>query len=90
MKPLVAVEVEFPGDLFLSQCGTDGIQNQGNRLLTGFVSDDAVVKQVADDREIQKPLLCGYVRNVCYPFAVRAFRFEVSVQQISITVYGCP
>ena len=56
-QPLVTVELQLPGDLFLSLCSLDRIQNQFDELIfCGLVIDNAIVIQISDDRQVQETL----------------------------------
>ena len=93
LKPLVAVEVELPGDplFLLPHSQTNGVQHQVHSLAGGrFVGDDAVVIEVPDHGQIQYALLGMDVGDVRYPFAVGPVRMKLPVQKIFVLVYLLP
>ena len=89
MKALVAVELQLRSDplFLLLHSQADGVQNQIHRLFgTSLVGDDAVVIEIPDHGQLQYALLGVNVGDVGHPFAVRAVRMELPVQQILILV----
>ena len=62
MKALITVELQLCGDHFFFLSFPNCTQNEVYILLgASFVSNNAVVKQISDDREIENTLLCVYV-----------------------------
>ena len=50
------------------------------------MSQDGSVKKVLDDRQIDKSLLGIDIGNVCSPFFIRSFGFEVLPQEIGVSM----
>ena len=68
LKALVAVELQLPSGLLFSHSITDGVEYKAHRLIgSGFVGDNAVVKEVTDDGKVQDTLRCVNIRYVGYP-----------------------
>ena len=86
-KALVAVELQLPSGLLFSHCITNGIKHEAHGLIdSGFVGDNAVVKEVTDDGKVQDTLRCVNVGYVDYPLLIGPLGGEVTVQQIFIAV----
>lgn len=86
-QPLVTVELQLPGDLFLSLCSLDRIQNQIDELIfCGLVIDNAIVIQISDDRQVQETLNGFDLRYICYPLLIGAISSKLSIQRIRISV----
>ncbi len=87
LSPLVTVQLQLLGDLFLFHGSFDSIQHKIYRLFrTGLVGNDTVVAQISDHRKIQNTLLCLYVRNVGNPLLIRSCSAEISVKQIRLAM----
>lgn len=81
LEALVTVELQLRSDFFFSLGNFDCTQNKIYILLgSGFVGNNTVVVQISDDRQIQYPLLCVYVRNIRNPFLVWSVRIKISVK----------
>lgn len=84
---MVTVELQLPGDLFLSFCCTNGRKHKVDVLLcAGLVGDNAVVVQIPNDRKVQRALLCLDVGYIGHPLLIGAIGMKVAIQQIRITV----
>ena len=59
LKALVAVELQLPSSLLFSHSIANGVEYKAHRLIgSGFVGDNAVVKEVTDDAKVQNALRC--------------------------------
>ena len=87
MKALVTVELQLCSDfLFFLGC-FNRTQNKIYVLLgSGFVGNNTVVIQISDNRKLQYTLFGMNVRNICNPFLIWSFSFEISVQKVGISV----
>ena len=93
LEPLVAVELQLCGNLLflILHRRANGIQHQIYGLPGGCpVSNNAVVIQVSDYREIQRTFHSLDIRDICYPFFVWTVSLELAVQQIPILMYLLP
>ena len=86
-KALVTVELQLCSDLLISLGCANGIKDKIYRLFcSGFVSDNAVVVEVSDHREVKESLPCADVRNICYPLLVWPICNKITVEKIRIAV----
>ena len=54
LKALAAVELQLHSGLLFSHCIVDGVEYKAHGLIgSGFVGDNAAVKEVADDAKVQ-------------------------------------
>ena len=87
LKALVTVELQLPSGLLFSHCIVDGVEYKAHGLIgSGFVGDNAAVKEVADDAKVQDTLRCVNVGYFGYPLLIGQQGGEVTVQQIFIAV----
>ena len=87
LKALVAVEVQLPGGLLFSHSIADGVEYKAHGLIgSGFVGDNAVVKEITDDGKVQDSLRCVNVGYVGYPLRIGPLGREVTIEQIFIAV----
>ena len=87
LKALAAVELQLPSGLLFSHCIANGVEYKAHGLIgSGFVGDNAVVKEVMDDGKVQDTLCCVNIRYVGSPLLIGPLGGEVTVQQIFIAV----
>ena len=80
LKALAAVELQLHSGLLFSHCIVDGVEYKAHGLIgSGFVGDNAVVKEVTDDAKVQDTLRCVNVGYVGYPLLIGPLGGEAAV-----------
>ena len=88
LKALVTVEVQAPGDLFLSLGCSDRREHEIDILFsTRLVCNDTIVIEITNNGKIQESLSRSNVRNIRYPLLIWAVCFEISCQMVRIFIY---
>ena len=88
LKALVTVEVQAPGDLFLSLGCSDRREHEIDILFsTRLVCNDTIVIEITNNGKIQESLSRSNVRNIRYPLFVGTICTEISCQMIRVFIY---
>ena len=81
------MELQLCSDLLIPPGSTNSVKDKIDRLFcSSLVSNNTVVIEVSDHREVKESLTGTNVRNVCYPLLVGTLCCEVAVEKIGITV----